>query len=125
MALGMIGMGFYSFVNWAFISDVIDYHEYLTSLREDATVYSIVSMSRKVGQAVAGGIGGFAIAAVGYDATVGTQPQEVLNGIHMLGTLVPGVLYAIVAFILFMYPLNKKNTIQLAADLEAKRNANG
>ncbi|WP_462406074.1 MFS transporter [Gracilibacillus sp. Marseille-QA3620] len=121
MALGMVGMGFYSFVNWAFISDVIDYHEYKTSLREDATVYSIVSMSRKVGQALAGGIGGFAIAAVGYDATVGTQPQEVLNGIHMLGTLVPGILYGLVALILFLYPLNKKRTLQLAADLAAKR----
>jgi GPH family glycoside/pentoside/hexuronide:cation symporter len=117
-------MGFYSFVNWAFISDVIDYHEYKTSLREDATVYSIVSMSRKVGQAVAGGIGGFAIAAVGYDATLGTQPQEVLNGIHMLGTLVPGILYGLVALILFMYPLNKKRTNQLAVDLAAKREFN-
>ncbi len=81
-------------------------------------------MSRKVGQAVAGGIGGVAIAAVGYDATVGTQPQEVLDGIYMLGTLVPGMLYAMVALVLFMYPLNKQKTIQLGKDLEAKRNAN-
>ncbi|MGM9944875.1 MAG: MFS transporter [Lysinibacillus sp.] len=123
VALGMAGMCFYSIVTWAFISDVIDYHEYLTNLREDATVYSIVSMSRKVGQAVAGGIGGVAISMVGYDATLGTQPQEVLDGIYMLGTLVPGILYAIVTFLLFMYPLNKQKTIQLSKDLEAKRNA--
>ena len=124
VALAMAGTSFYSFVTYAFISDVIDYHEYLTSLREDATVYSIVSMSRKIGQAVAGGIGGVAIAAVGYDATVGTQPQEVLDGIYMLGTLVPGILYAIIALVLFLYPLNKQKTIQLSKDLEAKRNAN-
>ncbi|WP_328820925.1 MFS transporter [Peribacillus faecalis] len=124
VALAMASMGFYNFISYAFISDVIDYHEYLTSLREDATVYSIVSMSRKIGQAVAGGIGGVAIAAVGYNAALGTQPQEVLDGIYMLGTLVPGILYGIVAVVLFMYPLNKKKTIQLAADLTAKRNAN-
>ena len=123
VALAMAGMCFYSIVTWAFISDVIDYHEYLTNLREDATVYSIVSMSRKVGQAVAGGIGGVAISMVGYDATLGTQPQEVLDGIYMLGTLVPGILYAIIAVLLFMYPLNKQKTIQLSKDLEAKRNA--
>ncbi|WP_455661067.1 MFS transporter [Pradoshia sp.] len=120
-AIAMMGMGFYSIVTWAFISDVIDYHEHLTSLREDATVYSIVSMSRKVGQAVAGGIGGVAIAAVGYDATVGQQPQEVLDGIYTLGTLVPGILYGVIAVFLFMYPLNKQRTNQLAADLAAKR----
>ena len=122
-AVAMVATGFYSFVAWAFISDVIDYHEYLTSLREDATVYSVISMSRKVGQAIAGGIGGVAIAAVGYDATVGTQPQEVLDGIYMLGTLVPGVFYGLIALVLFMYPLNKQKTNQLAKDLEAKRNA--
>ncbi|OCA80757.1 MFS transporter [Pradoshia sp. D12] len=124
VALAMMGMSFYSFITYAFISDVIDYHEYLTSLREDATVYSIVSMSRKIGQAVAGGIGGVAIAAVGYNATLGTQPQEVLDGIYMLGTLVPGVLYGIIAVVLFMYPLNKQKTIELSKELEAKRNAN-
>ena len=124
VAIAMMSMSFYSFISYAFISDVIDYHEYLTSLREDATVYSIVSMSRKIGQAVAGGIGGVAIAAVGYNATLGTQPQEVLDGIYMLGTLVPGILYGIVAVVLFLYPLNKQKTIQLSQDLAAKRNAN-
>ena len=55
---------------------------------------------------------------------LGTQPQEVLDGIYMLGTLVPGIFYGIIAVLLFMYPLNKKKTIQLGKDLEAKRNAN-
>ena len=123
-ALAYMAMCLYNIVTWAFITDVIDYHEYLTSLREDATVYSIISMSRKVGQAVAGGIGGVAIAAVGYDATVGTQSQDVLDGIYMLGTLVPGIFYAIIAVVLFIYPLSKQKTIQLGKDLEARRNAN-
>mgnify|MGYP003398337748 FL=1 len=123
-ALAYMAMCLYNIVTWAFITDVIDYHEYLTSMREDATVYSIISMSRKVGQAVAGGIGGVAIAAVGYDATVGTQSQDVLDGIYMLGTLVPGIFYAIIAVVLFIYPLSKQKTIQLGKDLEARRNAN-
>ena len=123
-ALGYMAMCLYNIVTWAFITDVIDYHEYLTSMREDATVYSIISMSRKVGQAVAGGIGGVAIAAVGYDAALGQQPQEVLDGIYMLGTLVPGIFYAIIAVVLFIYPLSKQKTIQLGKDLEARRNAN-
>ena len=123
-ALAYMAMCLYNIVTWAFITDVIDYHEYLTSMREDATVYSIISMSRKVGQAVAGGIGGVAISMVGYDATVGTQSQDVLDGIYMLGTLVPGIFYAIIAVVLFMYPLSKQKTIQLGKDLAARRNAN-
>ncbi len=121
-AVGMFGFAFFNLVVWAFVTDVIDYHEYVTGLREDATVYSIYSMSRKIGQAVAGGVGGFAIAAVGYDATRSAQSLEALNGIHALATLVPAVIYALIFLILvFLYPLNKKKTIQLAADLAEKR----
>lgn len=121
-AVGMFGFAFFNLVIWAFVTDVIDYHEYVTGLREDATIYSIYSMSRKIGQAVAGGIGGFAIAAVGYDAAFATQTQEALNGIHSLATLVPAVIYlAIFLILVFLYPLNKQKTNQLTVDLAEKR----
>ena len=68
---------------WAFVTDVIDYHEYLTGLREDATVYSIYSFARKVGQALAGGLGGIAISAVGYNSALKVQSQETLDGIYV------------------------------------------
>ncbi|MGW6300925.1 MFS transporter [Peribacillus butanolivorans] len=125
-AIGMFGFGFFNIVVWAFVTDVIDYHEYLTGLREDGTVYSIYSFARKVGQAIAGGIGGFAIAMVGYDATREAQTQQALDGIHALATLVPAVIYLVVFLILaFLYPLNKKRTIQLAEDLAERRNIKG
>ena len=90
-AVGLLGYGFFNIVVWAFVTDVIDYHEYLTGLREDGTVYSIYSFARKVGQALAGGLGGIAIAAVGYDATREVQTQAALDGIHTLATLVPAI----------------------------------
>ena len=66
---------------WAFVTDVIDYHEYLTELREDATVYSIYLFARKIGQALAGGIGGFAISAVSIiqNSAQKIQSQETLG----------------------------------------------
>ena len=88
----MLGYGVFNLVIWAFVTDVIDYHEYLTGLREDGTVYSIYSMARKIGQAVAGGVGGAAIAAVGYNASLGEQTTETLQGIHTLATLVPAII---------------------------------
>ncbi|HZG72873.1 MAG TPA: glycoside-pentoside-hexuronide (GPH):cation symporter [Chondromyces sp.] len=123
MAVGMFGYGFFNIVVWAFVTDVIDYHEYLTGLREDGTVYSVYSFARKVGQAIAGGIGGIAIAAVGYNAALPKQTEEALDGIYALGTLVPAITFAVIFLILvFVYPLNKKRTIQLAADLAERRN---
>ncbi|MFZ7944894.1 MFS transporter [Neobacillus sp. 19] len=122
LTVAMFGYAFFNLVVWAFVTDVIDYHEYLTGLREDGTVYSIYSFARKVGQAIAGGIGGVAIAAVGYNSTSATQTQEALQGIHTLGTLVPAIILAVIFLILvFLYPLNKKRTLQLSTDLAERR----
>ena len=80
----MLGYGVFNLVIWAFVTDIIDYHEYLTGLREDGTIYAIYSMARKIGQAVAGGVGAAAIAAVGYNSTLAIQTAETLSGIHDL-----------------------------------------
>ena len=125
LSIAMFGYGIFNLVVWAFVTDVIDYHEYLTGLREDGTVYSIYSMARKVGQAVAGGVGGAAIAAVGYNPALQAQTESTLNGIHTLGTLVPAIVFVVIFLIItFLYPLNKKRTEQLAVDLAERRKAN-
>ena len=122
LTVAMLGYGTFNLVIWAFVTDVIDYHEYLTGLREDGTVYAIYSMARKIGQAVAGGVGGAAIAAVGYNSELAAQTVETLQGIHLLGTLVPAVvLLAVFLLIVFFYPLNKKRTDQMAFELAEKR----
>ncbi|TBL78529.1 MFS transporter [Paenibacillus thalictri] len=124
LTIAMFGYAFFNLLIWAFVTDVIDFHEYITGQREDGTVYSIYSFARKVGQAVAGGLGGFAIAEVGYNAGGKTQTADALSGIHMLGTLVPAVLLLVVALIIvFLYPLNKQRTEALAADLRKRRDA--
>ncbi|MBY3621848.1 MFS transporter [Acinetobacter sp. CUI P1] len=118
LSIATFGYAFFNMVIWAFVTDVIDYHEYLTGLREDGTVYSIYSFARKVGQAIAGGLGGFAISAVGYNANLKSQTAATLHGIHTLGTLLPAIILVLVFLILvFLYPLNKKRTLQLTADL--------
>lgn len=122
VALALLGYGIFNIVVWAFVTDVIDYQEYLTGLREDGTVYSIYSMARKIGQALAGGIGGFAIAAVGYNAANTVQPQQVLDGIHTVGTLVPAIgFFLVFLLVTFAYPLSKNRVNQLAKDLAGKR----
>jgi len=120
--IASIGYALFNTVIWAFVTDVIDYQEYLTGLREDGTVYSVYSFARKVGQALAGGIGGFAIAAVGYDAANEVQTEQALNGIHTLATLIPALTYLIVLLTLvFFYPLNKKRLAKMTEELAAKR----
>ena len=118
--ISSIGMGFFNMLVWAFIGDVTDSQELKTGHRNDGTVYAIYSFARKLGQALAGGIGGFALGAIGYaSSTAGvTQTASVKAGIYNLCTLVPGICYFIVFLLLtFAYPLTRKkveeNTKQL------------
>ncbi|MEH7544616.1 MULTISPECIES: MFS transporter [Bacillaceae] len=122
LSIGMFGYALFNLVSWAFITDLVDYHEYVTGLREDGTIYSLYSFARKVGQAVAGGIGGAAVAAVGYNPALQSQTQSTLHGIHTLATLIPSIgLLLVFIFLAFLYPLNKKRTAQLVNDIEVKR----
>lgn len=107
--VGMTGMGFFNMITWAFITDVIDYQEVQTGSREDGTIYAVYSFARKVGQALAGGIGGFALSVIGYVSEAPSQTQEVSERIYTVATLVPGICYLIVFLIMqFVYPLNRR-----------------
>ncbi|MEG2697507.1 MAG: MFS transporter, partial [Ruthenibacterium sp.] len=107
---------------------IIDYQEVRTGNRDDGTVYAIYSFSRKLGQALAGGIGGFALAAIGYvSATAGQSVQQsaaTLNGIYNISTLAPAIGYAVVLILLvFVYPLNKKAVDSNVATLKERHAA--
>ncbi len=108
---------------WAFITDIIDYQEIATGRREDGTVYAVYSFARKVGQALAGGLGGFVLTAIGYISEAPSQTQAVAERIYTVATLVPGVCYLAVFFIIqFAYPLGRTEVEKNAAVLREKRN---
>lgn len=121
---GMLGMGFFTMITWAFITDVIDYQEVATGTREDGTVYAVYSFARKVGQALAGGIGGFALTAIGYVSEAPAQTQQVADRIYTVATLFPGVCYLLVFLIMqFGYPLSRKEVEKNTAILQERRNS--
>lgn len=108
-SIGFVGISFFNMIIWANITDVIDYQEVKTGHREDGIVYSVYSFARKVGQALAGGATGWALSAIGYSEISPAQTIEVANRIYIIDTLIPSLLFFVVAAILlFLYPLNKK-----------------
>lgn len=121
MFVGYLGIGLFNTTIWAFVTDVIDYQEYLTDTREDGTIYSIYSFARKIGQAIAGGLSGAALSAVGYVAGAASQTEQVSSSIKSFATLTPAIAYLIVFLILtFIYPLNKKKLEELTENLRER-----
>ena len=74
--------------------------------------------------ALAGGVVGFALAAIGYVSSTGhvVQTQPVREGIYTISTLVPGLSYLGVFLVLLLaYPLTKKRVEENAAVLRERR----
>ncbi len=120
--LGTLGTGLFNMIIWAFITDIIDYQEIATGRREDGTVYAVYSFARKVGQALAGGLGGFVLTAIGYISEAASQTPQVSERIYTVATLVPGICYLIVFLIIqFAYPLGRREVEKNTAVLQEKR----
>ncbi len=122
-----LGLGVFSMVSWALITDVIDYSELKNGIREDGSVYALYSFARKLGQALAAGLSGWLLAGIGYSSEAAAagqmQTPEVLSGIFNISTLVPAVGFGALAAVLwFWYPLHKK---QVDANIEELKKKHG
>jgi len=120
-----LGLGVFSMVSWALITDVIDYSELKNGIREDGSVYAMYSFARKLGQAVAAGLSGWLLTAIGYNEAAAqqgeAQTERVLYGIYNISTLVPAVGFLLLALVLwFWYPLHKKQVDANVQALKAK-----
>ena len=121
MALCWIGLGMFSMVSWALITDVIDYSEIQNGRREDGSVYALYSFARKIGQAAAAGTSGFLLTLIGYSQEAAFE-TSVVNGIYNISTLIPAAGFSMLALILwFWYPLHKKQVDENVRILREKR----
>ena len=124
VTLSGIGSALYGMIIWALVGDVIDYQEYLTGKREEGIVYATYSLSRKLVQAIVGGISAFALTAIGYKSGAPTQTPEVAEGIRNIIILVPLIGYTFGAVCLkFIYNLNNKTLNEVNKELERRRKA--
>lgn len=111
--LNWFGLGIFTMVSWALITDVIDHAELRNGVREDGSVYALYSFARKLGQAGAAGTTGALLTLIGYDTDAAAQQLEqstsVKEGIFNIAVLVPAAGFLLLALILwFWYPLHKK-----------------
>jgi GPH family glycoside/pentoside/hexuronide:cation symporter len=122
--LSWIGLGVFTMVSWALITDVIDYSEIKNGVREDGSIYAMYSFARKLGQALSAGISGGLLSLIGYNQSTAFEP-EVLEGIFNISTLVPAIGFGALGLVLwFWYPLHKKAVLKNVEILREKHSQN-
>ena len=121
--VGLLGVGLFNLIIWAFVSDVLDDQEVRTGNRDDGTIYAVCSFARKVGQAIASALGGWSLGWIGYvEGSLSGQTAAVKDGIYNIATMVPMILYLAVGICLIViYPLSKKKVAENTAALKVRR----
>ena len=119
-SISWLGLGIFSMVTWALITDVIDDSELKNGIREDGSIYALYSFARKLGQAASAGLTGFLLTAIGYTESTAFD-TVVTNGIYSIATIVPAIGFSLLALILwFWYPLHKKQVMNNILALKKK-----
>ena len=116
------GVSFFTLEIWALAMDVIDSHELATGRREEAIGYAAFTFMRKIGQAIAA-IAPALLGLVGYVASkgYGGQSEETVEGIYLLATVVPLIMFALMLVLMLLYPLGKKKDAEMREKLAALR----
>jgi len=101
-------------------ADTADYSELKNGRRATAMVFSAAAFSQKLGGALAGGIMGWLLGALGYTANQ-VQSQSSELAIVLLMTLVPAIFAFISLFFIWRYPLDKQQVDQMQLELASKK----
>lgn len=90
-------------------ADNTDYVELKMGVRAEAAVAALSSFITKCGMGIGGAIPGYLLAAVGFDATAQSQPEEVRTVVIISAIVIPAVLSVLGAIIFGVgYPLTKE-----------------
>jgi glycoside/pentoside/hexuronide:cation symporter, GPH family len=107
---------------WAIFADVADYSEWKTGRRITGIVFATIGFALKAGLAL--GSASFLWIMSGlfaYDSQNPDLPQAV-QGFRVCSGIVVGVLFGVCTLLLIFYKLNKRVTLEMAAELAERRN---
>ena len=110
---------------WTMLADAADYGEWKFKRRTTGLCLSAAVFAQKIGWSIGAAIFGAIMSSIHFDgqaAIMVTQSNpEIMNTIHWMFGIVPGVLYASCALFLIFYNLDNKTMQQMKNELDVQR----
>ncbi|MCS3801574.1 MFS transporter [Niastella sp. OAS944] len=106
---------------WAMIADVADYSEWKNNRRATAIIFSAMIFGLKLGLSIGGALSAWLLSRFGYQADAVAQTTAATDGIKLLISLIPGLIFIAGACLLFGYSINKKAELEIEKALKEKR----
>ncbi len=107
---------------WAMIADVADHIEYQNYRRATGFCFSGITAALKVGLGLGGAVAGVIMSAFGYQpGSVLIQNESAMEGIRLVASIVPALLFCVGIAALYFYPITKEYNENMQAELAARR----
>ena len=116
-----IGLGLVNTLIFAMQADTVEYGEWRTGVRGEASVYSVLSFTRKAGQGVGGAAASFTLGLGGYVSTTVVQPPEALAAIKIAVGIIPAAAILIGGLIMLGYPLTENVFRRIIREIVARQ----
>ena len=111
-----VGMGAFGVTFWGMLPDTVEYGEWKSGIRVEATIFGLVTFAQKGAVALSAVVLGFLLDVIGYRAGE-VQSAQTLSGLRMIIVFVPLIGIAASAAFMFFYPLSPKRHAAIVAQL--------
>ena len=105
---------------WTMLADAADYSEWKFERRATGLVFSAATFAQKAGWGIGGALAGWMLALFQFVPNA-EQTATSINGIKLMISVFPGVLYMSCAILLWYYAIDHKTCIQMEKELEQRR----
>lgn len=105
---------------WSMMSDIVDYEKTRSDRTLSGMVFSTNLFAIKLGIAIGGAAVGWILAWAGYVGGAEIQSDIAIYSINMLYTVIPGVTFISLGFLMLLYKLDNKKLQEISLELETK-----
>ena len=105
---------------WTMLADTADYAEWKSGRRSTGLVFSAATFAQKAGWGIGGALAGWLLAIFKFTPNV-EQTAEAINGIKLMISVFPGILYMSCSILLFFYSIDRKTCELMEKELQERR----
>lgn len=105
---------------WTMLADTADYSEWKTGRRATGLVFSAATFAHKAGWGIGGALAGWILALYEFVPNV-AQSETTLNGIKLMVSVIPGILYMSCSILLYFYAIDHKTVLVMQQELGERR----
>jgi len=105
---------------WTMLADTADYAEWKSGRRSTGLVFSAATFAQKAGWGIGGALAGWLLAIFKFTPNV-EQTAEAINGIKLMISVFPGILYMSCSILLFFYSIDKHTCELMEKELQERR----